>query len=887
MGEGEKTTTKYRAIRRTGKREIKTPRADGRSVVFVCREVLKEIWIHTDEVGHTGVITWVTRTGKEIRRTLVYTWFPQGIYRIKFSEPGDDTDPYFASITGSENVDTVIVDRLKKLTADKEFYLWQFIVEDDAPTDQMVECLQRSAAGKEITVRVTYTSYGGDGKGEKVPERPLSDDYLAALGHEMVARIYILMLEHFAGIAIDERVALGGIDRKEYAAIVKLKTKTPGMGPRTIARVVTQAAYEYGKINGDSWECLTLMTETLLAQRKRQNALAVMNQLEIARGLIRLPGGKLMEDHGIKHRGNSVLLLYDKYGSAIPAYIGYMDLQYRNIDLEKIPHITINVSDPGLADFLKLMEQTFSFPTRETYFFLAGINKFYVFIVHEIYRIYDGEIRKKVMEMLPMAIGFFVVHAVLGTMAERGNPYAAAILVMAKALGWIIGFDSSIASMRKMQEAGRHFAQLEMIHRNAPKEKPKVHFTKLSQYHLEMGARALIDVIAEVCAMGVFIAGGVLGSKGVGAIGKYVRSNRNNAKVEVHIENDKITKVRAIQETTTIKVQIESPSIKYGAERITPTGQKLRAVRDVTPIEEAGVNLGRAQRSQTPKPTKITKLDDYQDYKSVDPHGRPASSREVTGLPEHHLKYAIEIVKDQGVMPLFRVSNPRSIQYILNGHPPKGKDLIALNTDKVTGKLTARTWKQRRIARAKGYYILEKDGFAYNKAKQKLTDPEGNPVRFDMKQRGEYGELTNRPGQVMDKATRKAVVSDYDLQDVIDPSALGRNLAGVPRSVSGDVVSPAVRKFTNAFNQKVRNAPEASQGGLNYSGDRIVHGADAQFIQYRYFRKNAFKGDAVGIMPDGRIVYFTESALAQFYKAIGRSRLGIPQGKRSQPYRPD
>ena len=66
---------------------------------------------------------------------------------------------------------------------------------------------------------------------------------------------------------------------------------------------------------------------------------------------------------------------------------------------------------------------------------------------------------------------------------------------------------------------------------------------------------------------------------------------------------------------------------------------------------------------------------------------------------------------------------------------------------------------------------------------------------------------------------------------------------------------------------------------------RIVHGADAQFMQYKTFRTQAFKGDAIGILPDGRVVYFTNKDLIRFYKDIGRSRLTLPEGTKLQPYK--
>ena len=920
MAGGGKKDKPYNVTRRKQKRRVRNPRADGRSVVFVCNEVLKEVWIHADEVKHTGIITFVTKSGKEIRRTLVYTWFPQGIWKVEYPAGKKGSADAYARVVGSENVDPALESRLKQMTLGQEFYLYRFLIKGSLPYDQMVDCLYQTAAGKVITFRVTYTSsIAGESDSCSIKDVPLSDDYIKALRVEMVARMYMVMLEHFAGINIDERLIIGGLSRKEYQQIVKIKSRDPNLSARKIARITSQAAYEFGLTKEQTWEYLLLMLEAILYQRKRKNPLATNNQLEIGRGLIRNEQRKLIEDLGIKRRGESVLLLYNKFGEAIPAYVGFMDNYYRNLDLDKVTLIQIELGESGFASFMRVLEQTFAYPTRETYVFLASIGDFYKFIVEEIYRLYGGEIQKKVMAMLPTAIGFFVVHAVVGTMARRGNPYAAALLVIAKAVGWIMNVDMSIATIGKMATAGRHFAQMEMIHRRNPKEKGKEKLTSLSLYHLEVGTRYLIDAMSDLLAQGVFILGGKLGQAAAGkAAGKYKQvKDRKQAKLELTIQDGKITKIRAIRGKNIIEIQTQKPvpleapvasSAKGGAKgggkasggkKATggkggakasggkkATGGKgggkksgaeapQKKVVDSPPLEEAGPNMGRRQQTKTPKETKIVKITEYQ-FKTVDAKNRPASSEAVAGLPEAHMKIAIELAGKQNVMVIFRTTNPRGVQHIMNGHPPKGKDLIALNTDKITGKVTARTSKQWRIAAKKGYYILHKDGFAYNKAGQRLKGANGQPKKFDMREQGAFKELTNRSGQVIDPKTRKAVVGDYDLQDVIQPHSQGRNLALVPEAVSQNVSNPIVNRFANAFNQRLR-----SNGDVN----RIVHGADAQFMQYRHFRNGAFKGDAIGVMPDGRVVFLSEAGLAKFYKSIGRSRLDIGKRARLQGYK--
>ena len=856
------TKDRYRVRKRKQKRRIKNPREDGRHIVFVCNEVLKEIWVHIDQQSFNGTITFVTKSGKEIRRRLVYTWFPQGIFKIKYIKNDAPPPEIYSEILSGENVDPVITERLKKLNKDKYFSAFQYVIEGDYPYDQMIDCLVTSVLNKEISIRVTYIIPGDGSRGGKMPEQPLTDDYLLLLKNEFIAKLYLELLEHFAGIVISEKIAAGGITRKEYQQIIRHKSNNSLLEAKTIARVLTQAAMEYVKAlknKVDTLEYLALMVEALLYQRKRKNVLAEVNQLEIAFGLLRLQNGKFVNDLGIKMRGDSPLLLYDKFGCAIQAFIGYMDTYYRNVDLEKVPMIQIKVGDSGEAQFLRVLEQTFAFPQRETYLFFASMANFYKYIVEEVARLYNGEIQKKFVEMLPMAIGFFVVHAVLGAMAKRGNPYAVALIVIAKAVGWIMDVDMGIATLQKLAVAGRHYGMMEKIHRKSPHEKGKEKLTKLSLRHLELGTRSLIDAMAELAAMGLFVVGGKAGEKLGGPVAKYVTKVREKARLEVHIENGKCVKVRAVRGEKIIEIEAHPAEATKGIERTTPTGEKLRLV-DSAPIEEAGPNLGKRERTQNPSPAKqVVKVLEYKKYKTYDEAGRPASSEAVTGMPGEHLRIAIDLAKDQNVIVLFRTTfkpgaRKIGIELIRRGHPPKEKDLIALNTNAETGKVTARNKAEAKLAMEKGHYVLGKDGYAYRNG-AKLTGADGQALHFNMNERLE-GIQINRPGQIIEKGSKKAIVGDYDLQDVILPSAQGRNLAAVPEKITGDVVAPSVRRFIDAFNSRLK--------AMGDQFARLVHGADAQFIQRLKFRKEAFKGDVVGILPDGKWYIFHQKNSRSF-----------------------
>jgi len=870
MGNGVKTKN-YKIVKRDQKRVVSKPEAKSAPVVFVCNEVLKEIWVNGDYELMVGNVTFLTENGKEIRRLLHYCIYPPGLYKIKF----DENDFHKATTVEAENVDQVLVDRILKLAGEGADIL-VVVIEGDLPVDMLLECLYASAKGKEIPLRVTYTVVSTGEEGQNLAETPLSDDYIDALKSEFLALVYLMLLEHFSGVSIDESVAAGGITKQEYKQIIQLKSKDPDLTPANIARVLTRAHNEYLNAGYQEDEFLLYMMEAMLYQRKRQNPLAMKNQLEIANGLLRQETGVFIDDFGVKQRGQSRILLYDKLGNAIPSYLGFVDKHYRNIDLDKIPAVSITVSDPGTAFFLQTMEQVFSFPVRETYVFLAGVSKFYHELAYEIERIYGGEIQEKIMGMLPTAIGFFIVHSVVGAMAKRGNPYAIAIVVMAKAAGWIMNIDMGITIMSKITTAGRHFAMMEYINRRSADEKEKQELTNLSKFHLEVRTRALIDAIAEIAAMGVFIIAGKLGEKSMGKIAKHIKASRKDARIEIKIKDGKVSEVRSTKGETNVDIETQSkPGTLGNPPQKGPKGEPIESF-DMPPLDDAGVNMGKGQKSTTPKAGEMVPILEYK-FKTADPKGRPASAEDVSGIPNEHLEYAKQIANEQDVVALFRTTNPRGVQHIQNGHPPKGKDLIALNTDKTSGKVTAKTKDQAKVAHGRGYYLLANDGYAYAKGwKTRLKGPDGNDLKFDMNAKGQFGELTNRAGQVIEPKTRKAVVGDYDLQDVIPVNAQTRNLAAVPEATTGDVMGPSADKFSSEFNARLQG-----EGGAG----RVVHGADAQFMQYATYRKQAFKGDVIGVLPNGDVVFIPEAEVAAFYKTIGRARLQLPTGKQPQPYK--
>jgi len=863
----------YKTRKRKQKRIKKKP---GPDKVFVCNDILKEIFIDADEASLTGTVTFKTVKDREIIRPLVYTWLPQGIWKFKILEKADAFPGYRnIELQESINVDKKLENRIKFLGKSKRIIFFTFAIEADKSHDEVTECLYKSAVGKVIPITVTYAVHRGGGKGEKITPIPFSDDYLPLLKIEMVARIYIALLEHFAGINVDPALALHGISRAEYKKIVNQKSNHPDFDAKKIARVVTRGAYEFAQADGKNWSCLLLMLETILYQMKCHHPWALANQLEIGQGENRSTGFKTAKEAaaatqskleiGIKRRG-SFLLLYDQFGNPIPAFVGFRDLHYRDIDLNTIPAIQVSVEDSGLGDFLKVLEQTFAFPQRETTAFLAGVCKFYQFIAYEIHRIYGGEIEKKIMQMLPTAIGFFVVHSVVGVMARRGNPYAAAILVAFKALGWLMNIDLGMKLTEDMMEAGIHFIKMETVQRRNPKEKGKEKLTELSRFHLHQGTKALIRGMAELIAMGVFWAGAKAGGKTAKEIANRIKlKSRREASLEIFVDkNGNIEKIKLLRgKKRPLEVEVQKPGGK---------GQKPI---DMPPLEESATNIGRRPQTAVPKQSRVIKIEEF-DFSKLQRYRAgekiPKAFEQETGMLQRHFEAAIEIAKQNNWMVLLRQTNPASLELIARGYPPKPKNLIDINTSKTTGKVTAsdqaikmgpnKGKTQLEVAHEHNFYTLDKNGLAYRmtpKGREYLKGTPGSKnsqegwkvndqgqVQYDMTLK-KGAKPAFEEGEVIDPGSKKSIVGDYDVQDVIRkdaPKGWVVDAAG-KSGAADDFRSETFKKFMDAFNKAIGEK-------------RVVHGADAQFYEYWRWRSQQIKGEIIGITPDGKVVKFKD-----------------------------
>lgn len=875
--------------RREAKRAPASAAGAARIVIPVCQDRLKEIRIWYSAKTGWGSVLFKTESGKEIWRTLTKTCLSPGTWQLTVGQK----NPQKSSVASPVNVDQDLL----KATLEKA-KRGTSILETSGPSkepyDQVLHCLFMSSRGLTVPILVGWSAEDAGGKaGEKIPTTMLTDDYLHELGRQDLAVMFLALLEHFAGIAIDDGVAVGGISRDEYKEIIAKPSKDPSLSAKDIARILTRAFHEIQAIKKPADEHLVMMVSTILRQRKLKNPLAVANQLEIGNGMLRLPGGKYEKDYGLRERARERFLLYDKWGEAVPEYIGVADRFYRTIDLSKIA--VVKVSDE--SGMIRVLQQVFVYDNVLAIETIVALIKFSDYIAQEVYKQFRlAKVEEYVLQMLPMTIAFFVVHAIGGFLAKRGHPAGFAILAAAKAAGWVMKIDYYLMWHKVMIEAGGHFSRMEKIHRTIAGEKSKEQLTKLSRYHLVLGSTALLQGIYSAVAMKVFFVGGKLGGAAGKSIAKFVAKMRKQAAYELVIDpNGNITEIRAIRGSEALEIPVDPVGRKVGevskspsTEITTKKGKKIR-VKDRDPLDaESGRTGGVKESTSIPKGRQVVSVLQYNYKPMAERPGTPAMEAR-TGIPNEVLEIAIKTAQAEGNVVLLRVGKAASVGPAkTGGYTYKGKDLIFVNSDPATGFVTVKSTATGRMAMEKGYYILGTDGRCY-KSEADWGKPEqalkinGQTVEFPLQMEGKKFVGQNRPGQVIDPRTGKQILPDLDIQDVIRPNAQSANAASIPLYRGEDVVSAPVRSFMSRFNSAAKQA-DVSAGRAPV--DRIVHGGDAQFWQRNYFRNQVFKGDAVVILPDGRVAYLTEGELPGFYKSIGREVLSINSRKYILPHEP-
>jgi hypothetical protein len=183
-----------------------------------------------------------------------------------------------------------------------------------------------------------------------------------------------------------------------------------------------------------------------------------------------------------------------------------------------------------------------------------------------------------------------------------------------------------------------------------------------------------------------------------------------------------------------------------------------------------------------------------------------------SGMPRNHFKAILEVVDEEGLIPVFRLTNLKSMEGIRKGFPAKKIDL-SLKTSPTTGIVTAKTESESGIARKAGYYVVDSDLVPRN--------AEGKAMKL-----GNKPDWRVKPGQVIDPVQKKPVVGDYDLLGVIDLKAPGRNISLATsdgKSVKNRT-NPQTERLVKAINAKL-DQPRAMHGAADQFADLADEGA--------------------------------------------------------------
>src|ERR1700734_2988657 len=98
-----------------------------------------------------------------------------------------------------------------------------------------------------------------------------------------------------------------------------------------------------------------------------------------------------------------------------------------------------------------------------------------------------------------------------------------------------------------------------------------------------------------------------------------------------------------------------------------------------------------------------------------------------SGMTQAHFEVFRSVAKQLQHIIVVRDTNTQSTYWIGRAYPPKPKKLEALKTSPHTAVVTAKSPFEKEVALSKGFYVVDKDGFAPKRGGWK------KPVNFDFK----------------------------------------------------------------------------------------------------------------------------------------------------------
>jgi hypothetical protein len=560
------------------------------------RERLEKIFLYFEDppdVFHDsalhigGTIRFYSTSGSPpLEAALLFTWFPSGRWMITPSRSDGDIHLLGSVRKVWSGADPTILaafdDREKQ---GSRLIQWEFVKDPEANTKRL-NALLRATVNHPIKLAVVHHPIDGHAKALDSAQPFIGDSRV--LLDERVAEIFLELVEHFGNLEVDYGLARGGLTEEKLKKVAEPKPAlVDAITERFTQGYVEFATAAKAATLAPSLEEFKRLEEVLFFQARARNDLALRNMLRIGVGLLADKKGA-RQDIGILRRpcadgsacvGDTRWLLYDRHGTALRGLTAaFGDPEYRSVDLEKlrreavfpvplpgipvqlvvrgVPIVEIDVQDRSIYRFLRAIEQDFGGPPRELVALAASQFNYGLFIAQELHERSKAEVLAgRTIELAAGVFLFFVVHAFAAFSMKSPHPAMRAmgflLMALARAVGAILGVDFALTNMEKLARAGRHFAQMERIHRESagkssesssgrqagqgPGEIPKLEkakLTRLSEGHLKAGAEALLDAMADYFALGVMLTGGL----GIAKIAKSRRDAQVARAIAEHIQ---------------------------------------------------------------------------------------------------------------------------------------------------------------------------------------------------------------------------------------------------------------------------------------------------------------------------------------------------------------
>lgn len=323
---------------------------------------------------------------------------------------------------------------------------------------------------------------------------PLKKDW-SALTDADLAKNYLSLLEHFAGLTVaekDKTAAADGLNAEELNELVDEDHYL-----QLLTSLYTQGYSEFQSAKGSEKASFFKLEEVIFEQVVRGNPTATHNNLKIGYSTVFEAEKNIL---GIVYRGDGELY-YDADGMPLPGisgigfrdkgYIGAKQPEEWGLNIAKVKEI-----DEGLFILLNSLRQTFSDPMRMS---AQGAEVYFnnVEIVNR--RVREGlsaVIWQKFEEMLPYFVGFIAGHLLAKFLMKVPNPTVAAVGLALEGLltaaGYLMQIDLAESALSRLKDVAWHLSRVEVD------DQGKIKQDTISQEHVEKAAVPLRDLVADI-----------------------------------------------------------------------------------------------------------------------------------------------------------------------------------------------------------------------------------------------------------------------------------------------------------------------------------------------------------------------------------------------------